>query len=135
MSEIKYDPEGIEIVKVDSDLRLVFGWASVITEKNKPVIDTDGDVIHAGVLLEATTEFMEDVRTAKRMHKGSKIGEVLHSFPLTNDIAKSLGLDLKGREGWIVGMKVHDDETWELVKEGKLKAFSIGGRAATQEIE
>lgn len=134
---VAYGPSDLEakIVKVDEDQRLVFGWASVITEKNKPVIDTQGDIIEPAVLLEATTEFMEDVRTGKKMHKGNRIGMVVHSFPLTAEISKSLGIDLKGREGWIVGMKVEDDKTWELVKSGDLKAFSIGGKAIREEID
>jgi hypothetical protein len=77
-------------------------------------------------------DFMLDVRTAKAMHKGDKIGEVIHSLPLTSELAKALGLhtDL---EGWIVGMKIYDDTAWESVKSGDFAGFSIGGRAASRE--
>jgi hypothetical protein len=62
------------------------------------------------------------------MHTGGKIGEVVHSMPLTNEIAKALGIQ-SDREGWLVAIKVYDDQVWQDVKSGKLAAFSIGGRA------
>jgi hypothetical protein len=71
---------------------------------------------------------MLDVRVAKAMHSGSQIGEIVHSLPVTNEIAASLGITTD-REGWIICVKVHDDSVWEDVKSGKLSAFSIGGRA------
>ena len=121
------------IVKVDDEARMVYGWASVITEKGEPVVDTQGDVIEADELVKATTEFMADVRLAKAMHAGDGIGEVLHSFPLTAEIMKSLGIECD-REGWIVGVKVGDDAVWKRVKSGELRSFSIGGAAQREEI-
>jgi hypothetical protein len=76
---------------------------------------------------------MADARLAKSMHAGEGIGEVLHSFPLTAELAKSLGIEC-ANEGWIVGVKVHDDDVWRQVKDGTLKAFSIGGNAKREEI-
>ncbi|PYE89593.1 XkdF-like putative serine protease domain-containing protein [Phyllobacterium leguminum] len=115
-----------EIVKADDEQRMAYGWASVISEGGKPVIDTQGDVIDASELVKSTTEFMADARVAKAMHEGGQVGEVLHSFPLTAELAKSLGIS-SDREGWIVGVKVHDDGIWKRVKSGELRAFSIGG--------
>jgi hypothetical protein len=123
------DIEPIEIIKVDEEHRVVYGWANVITEKGQPVIDTQGDVIDAHELLNATTEYMKGARIAKLNHSGGQIGEVLHSFPMTFDIAKSLGIETNGREGWITGMFIHKDDIWERVKKRELKSFSIGARA------
>lgn len=122
------------IIKVDDEQRMVYGWASVVTEKGVPVVDTQGDIIEPDELLKATTEFMEDVRMAKAMHEGGGIGQVVHSFPLTSSIAKALGIDID-KEGWIVGVKVHSDEVWESVKSGEFKSFSIGGRGVREEVE
>lgn len=117
------------IVKVGSDeSRMAYGWASVISENGEPVVDTQDDVISADELEKATTDFMADARTAKAMHDGDGIGEVLHSFPLTAELAKSLGISAD-REGWIVGVKVHDDNVWKAVKDGTFRAFSIGGHS------
>jgi phage head maturation protease len=71
---------------------------------------------------------MLDVRVAKAMHSGGQVGEIVHSLPITKEIASSLGIDTN-REGWVICVKVHDENVWNLVKAGKLSAFSIGGRA------
>jgi hypothetical protein len=76
----------------------------------------------------AATDFMLNARQAKEMHRGEQIGEVVHSMPLTSEIAKALGIEMS-REGWAIAMKIHDDGVWERIKSGKLKAFSIGGHA------
>lgn len=116
------------IMKADEEQRMVWGWASVVTEKGEPVVDRQGDIISPDEMVKAANEFMLDVRTAKAMHDGDKIGEVVHSMPLTNELAKSLGLETD-REGWAIAMKIHDDGVWERVKSGELKAFSIGGHS------
>lgn len=122
------------IIKADDEQRIAYGWASVISEKGKPVVDTQGDVIEAGEMMKATSEFMADARLAKAMHDGDGIGEVLHSFPLTAELAKSLGIECD-KEGWIVGVKVHSDDVWAKVKDGTYKAFSIGGMGVREPVE
>lgn len=123
-----------QIIKADDEQRMVWGWASVISEQGEPVVDLQGDVIAADDLVKATTAFMADVRTAKAMHQGGKVGEVLHSLPLTDELAKALGVEAP-REGWIVGMKIHDDAIWGAVKNGTLGAFSIGGQGVRIPVE
>jgi len=122
------------ILKADDDERIVWGWASVVTEKGIPVVDKQGDVISPEEISKAATEFMLDVRVAKAMHEGEQVGHVVHSFPLTNELAKALGIQSE-REGWIIAQKITDDETWARVKSGELSAFSIGGNAITEAYE
>lgn len=119
---------------LDDEERMVWGWASVSTIKEQLVTDLQEDVIEPGELVKMTTDFMEAVRTGKRMHVGEQVATVIHSLPLTKELADSLGVRAE-EEGWIVGVKVHDDETWEMVKSGELAAFSIGGRAERIEID
>lgn len=128
---LKRDDVPCRIVKVDEEQRMVYGWASVISERGIAVIDSQGDIIEADELLKATTEFMKDARIAKVMHTGSQMGEVVHSFPLVFEIAKGLGIKCD-KEGWIVGVYVKDDEAWQAVKSGELPAFSIGGEAVSE---
>lgn len=128
----KSDLEG-KILKVDDEQRMVFGWASVVTEDGKAVIDRQGDVITPETLVKAVNEFMEHVRVGKAMHTGGQVGVVVHSLPITKEIGDALGIH-SNREGWIVAYKVYDDEVWQRVKSGELAAFSIGGRAQKQEI-
>lgn len=122
-----------QILKVDEEQRLIYGWASVITEKGKTVVDLQGDVIEADVLVKAVNEFMENVRVGKTMHVGEETGKVIHSLPVTKEICDALGIQ-SDREGWIVAYKVYDDSVWGRVKSGELRAFSIGGRAQREEL-
>ena len=122
-----------KILKTDDEQRMVYGWASVVTEKGEAVIDRQGDVIEAGTLVKAVNEFMEHVRVGKAMHVGDQVGVVVHSLPITKEIGDALGIQ-SDREGWVVAYKVFDDTVWDMVKSGELAAFSIGGRAIKEEI-
>jgi len=123
-----------QILKADDEQRMVYGWASVITEKGEPVVDRQGDMIEAETLVKAVNDFMEHVRVGKTMHVGEQTGVIVHSMPITKEIGEALGVH-SDREGWIVAYKVYDDAVWEMVKSGELAAFSIGGRAMKQEID
>jgi hypothetical protein len=122
-----------KILKTDDEQRLVYGWASVVTENGEAVVDRQGDVIEAETLVKAVNEFMEHVRVGKAMHTGDQVGVVVHSLPITKEIGDSLGIQ-SDREGWVVAYKVFDDDVWNMVKSGELAAFSIGGRAIKEEI-
>ena len=123
----KVQVEG-QILKQDSEERLAYGWAYVATDKGEISLDHSGEFIRPDQIAKAATNFMLSMRTAKAMHTGGKIGEVVHSMPLTNEISKALGIQ-SDREGWLVAIKVYDDQVWQDVKSGKLAAFSIGGKA------
>jgi hypothetical protein len=131
VDEMTKNIEG-QILKTDDEQRIVYGWASVITEDGVPVVDRQGDVIEADTLVKAVNEFMEHVRVGKTMHSGEQTGMVIHSLPVTKEICESLGIQCN-REGWIVAYKVYDDAVWAMVKSGELAAFSIGGRAVKEE--
>lgn len=122
-----------KILKTDDEQRMVYGWASVITEKGEPVVDRQDDMIEADTLVKAVNEFMEHVRVGKAMHVGEQVGTVVHSLPITKEIGDSLGIQ-SDREGWVVAYKVFDDDVWNMVKSGELAAFSIGGKAIKEEI-
>ena len=121
-----------EILKFDDEQRMVYGWASVVTKGGEPVVDRQGDVIEPDTLVKAVSKFMEHVRVGKQMHNGDQIGVVVHSWPVTNEISKSVGIE-SDREGWLVAFKVYDDTVWAKVKSGELAAFSIGGRAIKED--
>lgn len=131
VSELTKNVEG-QILKTDEEQRMVYGWASVVTEKGEPVVDRQGDVIEPDTLVHAVNKFMEHIRVGKEMHKGDQIGAVIHSMPVTKEIGESLGIQ-SDREGWIVAFKVYDDDVWAKVKSGELAAFSIGGRAIKED--
>ena len=121
------------------DERLVFGWASVIEEGGAAVVDSQGDVIEVADLQDAAIGFMVDARKGGFMHvkvdgAAVKIGEVVESLVMTKAKQAALGIDL-GKVGWLITMKVNDDDVWAAVKDGTLKAFSIGGRGVRTPLE
>lgn len=122
-----------KVFGVDEEQRIVWGWASVATVGGKYLVDRHGDVMTAKTMLQAANRFMEKTRTAKTEHYGAPVGVVLHSLPLTNEIAAALGIKTD-KEGWIIGMKIYDDGVWEMVKRGEFPAFSIGGNGKTLEM-
>lgn len=122
------------ILKYDDEQRMFYGWASVVTNKGELVVDRQGDAIDLKGLERAVNKFMLDVRVGKVMHEGEQKITFVHSFPVTDEICKALGLECE-KQGWIVGGYVSDDATWQMVKSGKLPALSIGGRAIREKME
>lgn len=124
--ETQYN-SSIKIIKMDDEQRVVWGWASVATENGVPVYDVHGDHIPMSELTKASIDFMENVRVGKSLHQGDQVSSVIGCLPLSQELAKALGIE-SDKEGLIMGFRVHDDQTWELIKSGELPALSIGGR-------
>lgn len=114
-----------QLVKVDSNLGLVFGFAIVSTLDSEPYFDKQGDHIPDDAMLKAATDFMENSRIAKEMHAGDQKGSVVFAFPLTAEIAESLGIVTK-QTGLLIAMKP-TAEVLEKFRDGTYKGFSIGG--------
>ena len=148
----------VEICKVDSKLGLVFGFAIVCKLNGEPYydsgsLDTNDNTVYSDhvteqAMLEGVTDFMKSQRIATDMHErvldadGNQVldadgraipvqkGIVVHSFPLTTDIAKALGIETK-MTGWLVAMAPTAD-VLKKFESGALKQFSIGGRTRRQ---
>ena len=132
--EKEFDPSKIvekrvycEVAKVAEEHGLVFGWAIVCTEKGEDHYDLHKDHIPEDVMLASTTEFMEDVRVAKEMHFGDEKGIILHSMPLTKEIAKAFGIETE-KTGWMIAAKP-TPEVLSKFASGEYTGFSIGGEA------
>jgi hypothetical protein len=118
------------VSKVDTTLGLVFGWGIICTEKSADGqwvdhYDTQKDHIPEPVMLDAVSDFMENARSAHDMHKGSQHGTIVHSFPLTRDIAEKMGIE-SGKTGWMVAMKPGPEQLAKFAS-GEYTGFSIGG--------
>lgn len=115
-----------QVLKVDEDQRLVYGWASVIEENGVPVVDDQDDVIEEPTLLKAAHGFVLDARAGKLMHAGKQVGDIVESMVFSKKLQAALGVNLN-KVGWLIAYKVRDDALWERVKRGEFPAFSIGG--------
>lgn len=122
------------IAKVNDEERMVYGFASVAKDGDKTLVDRQGDMISEVELVKMAHRFIKGARHGKVMHAGKPMAEIVESVVLRPEVAKALGLENFTKTAWVIGMKVHDDATWERVKKGELKAFSIGGKGKRVEV-
>jgi hypothetical protein len=112
--------------KTDPEGKWVAGWASVVSKDGKAVEDHQGDVITIEDLRSAAHQFMADQRVAKAMHQGLAVGEVVESVIVDDAFVKAVGATTANR-GWWIGMAIYDETIQKSVRDGTLRAFSIGG--------
>lgn len=122
-----------EVLKVDASLGLVFGWGIICKVGGEDYFDLGGaaspgvsDHIPEDVMIKATSDFMANSRTVDDMHDWGDHGQVVHSFPMTAEIAKVFGLTIGDKTGWMVGVKP-TPEIFAKFADGTYKGFSIGG--------
>lgn len=126
-----------QVVKVSPRLGIVFGYAIVSKINGEDYYDHHGDHIPEDSMLKAAVGFMESERVACDMHQraadGSvvKSGQVLFAFPMTQEIADSLGIVVK-QTGLLVAMKP-SPEVLKKFESGEYTGFSIGGRRIVDE--
>lgn len=122
-----------EILKSDSDKKLVFGWASIsITIDGEQLEDRQQDVIDPEDLEQAAYEYVLNFRDAGEEHISTmrKKGKLVESCVLTEEKQKAMGIPAGTIPiGWWIGFKIEDDAAWERVKNGTYQMFSIEGQA------
>lgn len=107
-----------------NDERFVLG---VVLEPE--VVDAQGDIYSADEIRAAAHRFMEEFGGLGLMHNMRVNGQVkvLECYLAPTDF--TIG-DIVVRKGtWLLGVRVLSDELWELVTQGVLTGFSIGGSA------
>ncbi len=121
----------LQVQKVDQDLGLVTGWASVVTDTaGNPVVDLQGDIIPVAELEKAAQEAFADGGRGKGgdMHERTGVCDIVESLVLTKAKRQALQLG-DGPEGWVVTLKVNDPELKAQVKSGAKLELSIAGEA------
>lgn len=123
--------ETFDIKKYYDDEQLVFGWASVAKDKdgNRP-IEWQGDEIEMFEMEPAVYDFVLTQGITKEMHRVEKAkGQVVESVIFTKEKMAAMGIP-EGTvpEGWWVGFKLADKDTFMKVKAGIYKMFSIEGK-------
>lgn len=129
-----------EVIKVDDEQGIVFGWGIICTVKGEDYYDTQGDHIPDSTMLKATSDFMYEIRAAGEMHARHANGEavhkgvIVHSMPLTKELAETFGITTE-KTGWMIGMKP-DKDMLDKFRDGTYKGFSIGGlRGEDEEVD
>lgn len=128
-----------EIKKADEDKHLVFGWALVsATPDGKQIIDHQGDIVDQDELEEGAYEYVLNFRDAGEEHIGTlrKKARMVESVVFTEEKLKAMGIPLGTVPyGWWIGFYVDDDDTWEKIKSGHYKMFSIEGKAVREPVD
>ena len=123
--------------EIDEDQRTAFGWASVTELNGQPVVDRQGDYISTDDLEKAAYEYVHKSRVGGDMHRRTaslqgdaahKVSDMIESVVFTDEKIAKMGLPDSTPRGWWVGYKIHDEETWQLVKKGERTGFSIHGK-------
>ena len=120
--------------KADTDRRLVFGWASVVTKDGQAVIDKQDDIIPVPELEQAVYEFVLNSRDGGDMHVERGMSRLVESMVFDKQKQDLLKIDL-GFEGWWTGWYVDSDDLWKAYKDGRRPEFSIGGAAVPVEVK
>ena len=126
------------IQKADEDKRLVFGWALVSADKDgNKLIDHQGDMVEPDDLEDGAYEYVLNFRDAGEEHIGTlrKKARMVESCVFTPEKMRAIGIP-EGTipVGWWIGFYVDDDTTWERIKSGKYKMFSIEGKAVREPV-
>ena len=126
------------IKKADDEKRLVFGWALVsATSDGEKIIDHQGDIVEQDELESGAYEYVLNFRDAGEEHNARlrKKARMVESVVFTSEKLQAMGIP-EGTVpyGWWIGFYVDDDKTWELIKNGTYKMFSIEGRAIREPI-
>lgn len=120
-----------EILKVDEDQRMAFGWAYVAVDAaGQQVVDLSGDVVDdPEELAKAAYDFVLNARTGDVMHQEKVIGELVESLVITPDKLAKLGVPdgVLPQSAWWIGFHVTDPGVWSQIRAGDWTAFSVGG--------
>lgn len=105
--------------KASPDQRVVVGYAS--SER----VDGQNDIVDSEALNQALGDYMQWANL-REMHQPKAVGKVLSATPIRGTIQLKDGSKLTNPLRIVA--QIIDDDTWEKVKQGVLKGFSIGGK-------
>ncbi len=120
----------LSINKIDEEQRIIF---CIVYSPDEA--DTQGDFAPADVIKDAAYNFMKCARTNNVDKQHDFVpdeGYVAESWIVKeNDPV----FPNEPAGSWAVAIKVENEETWRMVKEGEITGVSLAGQAAVEEIE
>lgn len=137
------EQKAMKLATIDEERRILMGIALI---PNKPIYrrDESGEyniVFSSKTIAKAAHDFVRRGNTNNstlehEIDLGSDAVSVVESWIIEDDTHdKSRKFGFKEPVGsWAVMMKVHDDKTWELAKQGEITGFSIDGLFDMREI-
>lgn len=132
----------VPISKKDTSQHIVYGWGNISVDETGLVEDRQEDCIEPPELEGAVIDFMLNSRDSGVMHEGDPVAKVVASLVTTPDIMAAFFGKIVDAEtlkripiGWMIGVKILNDVTWQRVLSGELTAFSIQGSADRVEVD
>lgn len=128
-----------KISEIDEDKRQVFGFATVTHVNGEEVVDKQGDYIPVEEIEKAAYNYVLTSRKGGDMHARDGDGpkhtaDLIESVVFSEEKANAMGIKDAPSHGWWIGMRVNDDEQWEMVKDGRRSGFSIHGSGKRREM-
>lgn len=122
-----------DISEIDDEKRQVFGFATVTHVDGEEVIDRQGDYIPLEEIEKAAYNYVLTSRVGGDMHSRDGAGpkhtaDLIESVVFSPEKAEAMGIDDCPKYGWWIGMRVNDDDQWNMVKNGERTGISIHGR-------
>lgn len=123
----------VPIIKASNEERTITG---VVLQPE--VVDAQGDIMDKEVIRKAAHDFLSRYNRATElglMHKyfGNGDFDLYESWLAPQDVSINSTIIKEG--SWILTVYVVKDKIWKMVKEAKLKGFSIGGKAKAKNIK
>lgn len=115
-----------ELFKADKVHKVAYGWAYVSKKDGEVVVDHSGQTWPIEEVEKTAHQFVCDCRVGGESHIFKGGAELVESMVFTSTLQKALGIDL-GKEGWLVGFRITDEDLLQKVEKGELSMFSIGG--------
>jgi hypothetical protein len=114
-------------VQVDEQL-----FTAIVLRPDVP--DSHGDIYDKVAVSKASVNYAEYCGNANIQHlMPTDLVTPVHSWISPNDAPLGSGQILEG--DWVMTMKVHDPDLWELCKDGTFTGFSVGCSAEVVTIE
>jgi hypothetical protein len=107
-----------EFIKVEKSKHIVYA-VFLVPEK----MDHDGDIISEEDVEKVAHIFMAEFRDIDEMHKQVIAADPVESFIAWQDMDFHGKRIVKGT--WAGAIKIYDDDIWEKVEQGKLRACSV----------
>jgi len=121
----KYVTESMKITVTNESDRLVSGWASV------EVVDKDNDILPISVLKSAMIKYMKRGGDVHFAHSIVKVGKIVQWEIMKHPDTSKWGVYIVAQ---IFDDYATDNAVWNAIKEGKLTAFSIGGKGKSKDV-
>lgn len=117
--------------KIEDHDEFTFVLAPVLVPET---VDKHGDIIDADEIEMTAHGFLEDDGRAGLLHKmmlSKRQASIVESYLLRS--ASQINKKRFKKGTWMVGMKIYDSRLRRLIKEKKLKGFSVGGSATAED--